>query len=578
MYSRSTLLLWSLLLCLLSGVALAAAPAKQAAKRNVARPSRGKVIGYVLDAQTRHPLAGVRVTVEEDGTFPTAAKPLLTNDKGRFNARTSLGKVSSRIDFFRLLTTHWIGILIQPRSVTRQTKVIDISQVDIRLEKAGYRPFVGPVRCERIDADHYAVTLDDVWLAPEGSGLASFAPDNLETENFDSLTVEPAAARPGEKVTLTLKARLPIDRGQKYELYCFSTERDLLPAGAMTVMGKPDADTGVVTYQRVVKLPRKPKQRWTEVGAYFVRVGEFLPLDTELKAMLQVADTDAEVKAAQMVAEGFTLSRKDDGGAAVKKLDEAIAAAPSYTLAYLLRGDTCLSLNRPEQAAASYQKALELTPDDWQTVGPRHALALLEQGNAASAAQELNDLEKQCKDKKIREIPPQIYLYRARCAASAGDFAEADANLAKAGRVGLQIPASTQREINLKRAMAAVKKDPKQPDARLGLARYQPLGGCRGGDPPGAGAGSAAALGAPGTGPGLPQAGPSGRGPGGVRGGLQDGSQQPGGAVGAGGCLPRPPPLRRRTAPLPRRGGEAAEALRRAPLPGPHALPGRAAR
>ena len=48
-------------------------PAKQEAARNVARPSRGKVIGYVLDAQSRHPLAGVRVTVEEDGTFPTAA-------------------------------------------------------------------------------------------------------------------------------------------------------------------------------------------------------------------------------------------------------------------------------------------------------------------------------------------------------------------------------------------------------------------------------------------------------------------------------------------------------------------------
>src|SRR4051794_30190311 len=111
MYSRSPLVFWSLLMCLLSGAALAA-PAPQEVARNVARPSRGKVIGYVLDAQTRHPLAGVRITVEEDGAFPAAAKPVVTNDKGRFDAQSSLGKVSSSIDFFRLLTTHWIGILL----------------------------------------------------------------------------------------------------------------------------------------------------------------------------------------------------------------------------------------------------------------------------------------------------------------------------------------------------------------------------------------------------------------------------------------------------------------------------------
>jgi tetratricopeptide (TPR) repeat protein len=272
-------------------------------------------------------------------------------------------------------------------------------------------------------------------------------------------------------VTLTLKARLPIDRGQEYELYAFSTSRDLLPAGAMARVGKPDPETRTVTFQRVVTLPRKAKQRWAEVGAYFIRVGEYLPMDTELKAMLQVADTESEGKAAQLVAEGFDLTRKDDGGGAVRKFDEAIAAAPSYTLAHLMRGDTCLMLNRPEQAAASYQRVLELTPEDWQTVGPRHALALLEQGNTGSAVQELNNLEKQFKAKKIREIPPQLYLYRARCAAAGGDFAEADLNLARAGRAGLQIPPSTQREINLKRAQAAVQKDPEQPDARLGLAR-----------------------------------------------------------------------------------------------------------
>jgi len=476
MYLRRPLALWLCMLCLLSGVAVAgptptAKPEKKEASGSVARPSRGKVIGYVVDAQTRRPIEGVRVMVEEAGAFRTDGKPILTNAQGRFDARAPLGKVSSRLDFFRLLTSHWISLVLQPRSVTRQTKVIDVSQVNVRLEKAGYRPFVGPVRCARIDADRYAVTLDDVWLAPEGSGLASFAPDNQELEVFESLKVEPAAARPGEKVTLTLTARLPIDRGQKYELYAFSTSRDLMPAGAMSLVGKPDPETRQTTFRRVVTLPRKPKQKWVEVGAYFLRVGEDLPLETGLKSVLQVADTDAEVKAAQFVAEGYERAQEDDGAAAVKKFDAAIAVAPSYTLAHLMRGDTCLALNRPQEAADAYQKVVEMTPEGWQTVGTRRALALLEQGNTTSAVQELNEFEKQLKEKKVRQVPPQIYLYRARCAAAAGDFAEADLNLAKAGRQGLAIPPPVQREINLKRAQAQAEKDPDQPDTRLGLAR-----------------------------------------------------------------------------------------------------------
>ena len=75
MYRPGPLVLWSFMLCLLSGVATAA-PAKQDAPRRVERPSRGGVIGYVLDAQTHHPIEGVRVMVEEDGVFDSAVLAL----------------------------------------------------------------------------------------------------------------------------------------------------------------------------------------------------------------------------------------------------------------------------------------------------------------------------------------------------------------------------------------------------------------------------------------------------------------------------------------------------------------------
>ena len=68
MFRQRPLVFWSILLCLLSGTALAAT-GKPEAPPSLARPTHGKVIGYVLDAQTRHPVSGVRVLVEENGAL-----------------------------------------------------------------------------------------------------------------------------------------------------------------------------------------------------------------------------------------------------------------------------------------------------------------------------------------------------------------------------------------------------------------------------------------------------------------------------------------------------------------------------
>jgi tetratricopeptide (TPR) repeat protein len=433
----------------------------------VARPSWGEVRGLVRDAVTRQPLEGVTVSIQHDGVFAREGKSVDASDaRGRFSAQAALGKMSSRLDLMRLLTTSWITLLIQPRSITKQTRVIDVSQLNVRAEKPGYKPFLGVVRCARLDPGGFRVYLDDLLLAPEKSELASFAPDNQRHEIIHEFKVEPTIARPGEKVTVTLRAQLPTEWGGDYRAFVDSASLKILrPGTELKLMGKPDPQTGMRTFSRTFLMPDKTKENATELSFFLVRDQEEVSVDGDWKALLQVVSTDNERQAAEQVDAGFRLLSQGEHAQAVEKFREAAQIAPSYAAAHMYLGDTCLSLNRADDAAAAFQKLIGLYPDDWEVARPRYALALLESGRAALAAQELKLAEK-----KTKRVPFQVYLYRARSAADLGDFSAADNDLTKAGRKR-RIPTSVQAEINLKRARAAVKEKPESVDARLGLAR-----------------------------------------------------------------------------------------------------------
>ena len=72
---------------------------------------------------------------------------------------------------------HPLSLVLDPRAVTKQTKLLDVTQVNVRIEADGYLPYVGRVRATLADARSFSVTLDDVWLAPEKGGGASFSPE-----------------------------------------------------------------------------------------------------------------------------------------------------------------------------------------------------------------------------------------------------------------------------------------------------------------------------------------------------------------------------------------------------------------
>ncbi|MBI3911158.1 MAG: tetratricopeptide repeat protein [Armatimonadetes bacterium] len=452
------------------GATLANENAKEKPPPGLPRRSWGRVIGWVLDAETRRPLADAVVHVEVEGRFPTEGRAVASSDaRGRYQARAPLGRISSRLDWGRVLTTHPFSLIFGPKSLTKQTRALNITQLNLEVTRPGYKPFRGPAPVWQSDAGAFSVTLHDVWLAPEASALVSFVPDNIQQESIEDLRVEPPVARPGEKVRVVLVARLPMERGFRYRAFLTSDKPQLVESSLPLEQQKSANPTDPVVFTREVRLPQKSKDRVCEIGFTLIRNGDTMLTQQETRALLQVVQSDAGRAAAEQVAEGYRLARQGDLDDALRAYSEAQQRAPDYPLSFLLRGDLCLAMNRPAEAAASFERLVTLQPDDFEVARPRYATALLHSGRMEGAALCLAEAEK-----KARPVPPSVYLARARIAAARNDFEEADRNLTRAA-LGMPIPPETTAEINLRRMAAAVEKQPNDPALRLAYARI--LGG-----------------------------------------------------------------------------------------------------
>src|SRR5438105_4507476 len=78
----------------------------------IKRPSWGKVVGWVVDASTRKPVRQAAVSLEVEGAFPASGRSTgQTDAAGRFTTRAPLGKISSNLDWGRVLTMHPFSLL-----------------------------------------------------------------------------------------------------------------------------------------------------------------------------------------------------------------------------------------------------------------------------------------------------------------------------------------------------------------------------------------------------------------------------------------------------------------------------------
>src|SRR5262249_40659608 len=106
--------------------------------------STGTVRGFVIDAETRRPITGARVSVEQDGGFAASGPTVGQTDRaGQYSAPARIGRSWKKIAWMRVLTSYPPLLLLRPQSVQKQSHVIMATRLNVRVERDGYRPFVG---------------------------------------------------------------------------------------------------------------------------------------------------------------------------------------------------------------------------------------------------------------------------------------------------------------------------------------------------------------------------------------------------------------------------------------------------
>lgn len=451
---------------------LASVAAAPVAARD-ARPDWGKVTGWVIDARTRRPAPGARVRIEVNSEFPDSGKSVaVTDETGRFRAEMPLGRVSSRLDWGRVLTMHPLSLLISPKSALKETRLLDVTYANIHVEAAGYRPFRGRVRAALLDPGKFAVELEDVWLASLDGPGASFSPERFRPEVIEALTVEPAVARPGERVKVTLTARLPVQRDRRYRAYLTSSAirlvEDQLELKQQEVVDQGDQATSAVvwsgsprvTFTREIALPQRPLESWSELGFFLVRDDRLLLRQSSVRALLQVAEEGPEQVSGQQIAEGFAWERLARRAEALQRYERALEADPGSRLALRRSAALLQQLGRPAEALARWERLAQLQPGD-AGITAAVSEALIAAGRTEEALQRLGEPPGRG---VTRSAAARWRLQHAHALALDGSWKKVDEELARAAALDQALPARHVGRIHMLRLEQAVAEQPDDPD------------------------------------------------------------------------------------------------------------------
>lgn len=431
----------------------------------------GAVTGYILDRATGRPVAGARITLEQGDAFAAKGPTVgATDASGLYRVKALIGRKSSHFDLMSLIDGFPIGLLM-PWGLFKQTRVVDAHQFVARVEKPGYKPFVGIVSAQVVSAQQYAVHNVDVLLAPESGTLLSSAPPDRPRERLLSYSFAPAVAAPGEKVTFTAKFLLPHD-GVKYSSGWYTQDKQLFGFEdfSMKADRKRDPETGAVTYRAFLTVPRKPHADWASLRLWLDRAQRYheVKLPQVHEMLLQVARTPADRPAAEAAQQAFDLEQQGQPAEALAAYRKAAEAAPKRASLWARIGQLSLQLNRVQDAIVAYEKLPAADPDDKEGNATRLATALLAAGDTQKALDTLTAVEK--KVDKRKRMPREFLLALARTYLAKDDLKVADGYYERAVKIG-RVPDEVAQQFHLERARAAVKATPDNPDARAGLAR-----------------------------------------------------------------------------------------------------------
>ncbi len=449
----------------------------------VKRPASGAVIGHVIDAETREPIEGAGVSVQVDGAFPDTGPGATRSDEaGRYQLRAPLGRKKSSTKLSILV------ILGEPIR-KRETNIIDVTQLNVNVACDGYKPFVGPVSIRHAAVSRFKVYLAEIFLAPEGSRLASHAPSDFRWEHLEDFSVTPDTAEPGSKVTMTARLRVRHEPGMTHRIFVIGPGA-LLEADALPVTSRGEVHRIAIPlklnksqkqddgehqeFTGTARIRRRPKiDHGLLQVALFRGTNNVTPTDLR-PVLLQAPDSDETKAAAELCREAYYLHDGGELGLALERAKAAVEAAPDYEFAHEMLGDLYLASNRPEAAIEALTRLAELDPDDADTdveaTLPKLAEALLAAGRPKEGIELLKPLDKDTQQKKYRTESKMSAGYNialARCYLALGEFKDADARLKRAGLLSPTL----RRQLTIERARAVTAGEPDSLDARVGLGR-----------------------------------------------------------------------------------------------------------
>jgi tetratricopeptide (TPR) repeat protein len=330
----------------------------------------GKVIGQVYDARTGNPIANAAVSIQQDGEFAASGHGAgKTDAMGRYQCEAMLGRVSSNLDVGRLLNTGIFGLL--GGGATKKTKRVDITRLNVRVERPGYRPFEGVVPCRSVDAVHFAVTLEPILLAEASSAECSTAAEGWGMVRVVGVSVEPASMRPGATATVSVRVQSPpVARPGDLKVVCTSP---LWGAKPLELHARGDARGEPLIYSGKLTAP-KARQTRVELVTAFVIASPYdiaLPDSSpeaggsdllQQQALVQVIATESELRAADTRMEVFRLRQTGDNPEAAARL-KTLCERPEAT-AWDLRQWAELSqvLHDSATAVAALKRLVEMTP------------------------------------------------------------------------------------------------------------------------------------------------------------------------------------------------------------------------
>ncbi len=391
--------LLALALCGVCVGAPASADGSRTRKDAAVEPTHwGSVVGRVYDAGTGEPLADTKVSVQHEGQFDVEKRAVCqTSATGSYACQAILGRVSSNVDVGRLLSTSLVGLIAG--GAKKETKRVDVSQVNLRLVREGYRTFEGPVPTRSIDAMAFSVTLEPVLLTrADSQEVSTVAAEGWGPARVTGVTLDPAIVPPRANVTITARVRCPaVPKKTKMTMVAWSSVLKKLKLSR-----QPDRESpGEMVFSGRFRVGKRPQDGRVLVGAmlsgcpYDVAAG-----GGSAFALLQVAEGEEQTHAARLCLEAYEMWRTERFPEAAEKLKEVCALPQATGSDFSDLAEVSEKIHDYQTASTSLARALEMTPEkERMAVRGRYARALVDAGEIDKVLQEMAPIAFQVKEK-----------------------------------------------------------------------------------------------------------------------------------------------------------------------------------